>query len=152
MTNIMAGSLVLESTNAQPFTEIICDGGPIWPHVMLVTAVLLWAVGPIISIIVCSRTWRNYRQGIASLRAIRVILVMALLVFVFTVLSSLYSLQSVLILRSMMEPGEARGAMIAANLQHICWVLGVGVMAGAICLLCALFLPARRPTVERVSC
>jgi hypothetical protein len=142
MTNEMiAPAMQLADTNA--IWSVVCDGGPMWPSIIMMVWMILIPVAPIVSLILCVRAWRRHNRGRVSPRTGRIIMGVALLVITVSVLHVLHGLNAAFYFAGTSVLGTAQQAMILLVVSHSCTMLIVGCWACFMCLLCALCLPIR---------
>lgn len=131
------------SANNQPAFEIILDGGPVWPTLVLVTWAGLVLVAPLLSIGLCIRAWRRKKQGLRAPWTRRIILCCALLIATTALVYVLHELGAAFYIIGTTTPGAAQTTMLSLAISQDCTIMLIGCLAMACCLLCACWLPCR---------
>lgn len=129
------------SGNDQALTEIVLDGGPMWPQLVFAAWAVLVIVGPLLSIYLCICAWRRKRQGRTSPWTTRTILTCALLIFMTASVYVFNELSSAFYVLATTPLGTAQAAMLSMAICHDCNGLLVSCVGIAVCLLCVCWLP-----------
>ena len=145
MTNeVIAGvmpAMPMGDTSTNALWEVVCDGGPMWPSLVLIAWGFLVLITPLLSISLCIRAWYYKKRHRRTPWTRRVILGSALLTAATTVVYVLQELRTAFFVMATMQLGAAQASMLSMAVSHDCTILLVGCVSTVCCLLCACCLP-----------